>query len=51
METDHCPGFGSAAKYVATTVQEIIRDCSVYSINSITYKKTHNTNKNGQKTY
>ncbi len=24
--TDHCPGFGSAAKYVATTVQEIALD-------------------------
>ena len=34
--TDHTPGFGSAAKYVATTVQEIIRDSSVYSIDSIT---------------
>ena len=29
-ETDHTPGFGSAAKYVAVTVQEIIRDCAVY---------------------
>ncbi len=36
MITDHTPGFGSAAKYVAVTVQEIIRDCSVYSIDSIT---------------
>lgn len=34
--TDHTPGFGSAAKYVAATVQEIIRDSSVYSIDSIT---------------
>ncbi len=34
--TDHTPGFGSAAKYVATTVQEIIRDGSVYSIDSVT---------------
>jgi 6-phosphofructokinase 1 len=34
--TDHTPGFGSAAKYVATTVQEIIRDSSVYSIPSVT---------------
>ncbi len=34
--TDHTPGFGSAAKYVATTVQEIIRDSSVYSIQSVT---------------
>ena len=35
-ETDHTPGFGSAAKYVAATVQEIIRDSSVYSIESVT---------------
>ncbi len=34
--TDHTPGFGSAAKYVATTVQEIVRDSSVYSIDSVT---------------
>lgn len=34
--TDHTPGFGSAAKYVASTVQEIIRDSSVYSIESVT---------------
>lgn len=24
--TDHCPGFGSAAKYIATSVKEVIRD-------------------------
>lgn len=35
-ETDHTPGFGSAAKYVATSLQEIIRDSRVYSIPSIT---------------
>ena len=34
--TDHTPGFGSAAKYVATTIQEITRDSSVYSIPSVT---------------
>ncbi|MGN0595681.1 MAG: 6-phosphofructokinase, partial [Hominimerdicola sp.] len=34
--TDHTPGFGSAAKYVAATVQEIIRDSSVYSMESVT---------------
>lgn len=34
--TDHTPGFGSAAKYVATTLQEIIRDSSVYSLRSVT---------------
>ena len=30
VETDHTPGFGSAAKYVATTVREIATDASVY---------------------
>lgn len=35
-ETDHTPGFGSAAKYVAASLQEIIRDSRVYSIPSVT---------------
>lgn len=35
-ETDHTPGFGSAAKYIATTVHEILRDCSVYRIPAVT---------------
>ena len=30
VETDHTPGFGSAAKFVATTVREIAIDASVY---------------------
>lgn len=34
--TDHAPGYGSAAKYIATTVQEIIRDCAVYTIPAVT---------------
>ena len=34
--THHTPGFGSAAKYVATTLNEIIRDSAVYSIPSVT---------------
>lgn len=34
--TDHSPGFGSAAKYVATTVTEIIRDCAVYTVKAVT---------------
>lgn len=34
--TDHTPGFGSAAKYVAVTMQEIIRDSAVYSKPSVT---------------
>lgn len=35
-ETDHTPGFGSAAKYVATTMKEITRDSSVYAVKSVT---------------
>ncbi len=34
--TDHTPGFGSAAKYVAETVREIILDASVYEKKSVT---------------
>ncbi len=34
--TDHTPGFGSAAKYVATSVKEVICDSSVYDMKSIT---------------
>lgn len=30
VETDHTPGYGSAAKYVAETVREIAIDASVY---------------------
>lgn len=36
MGTDHTPGFGSAAKYVATTVKEILRDVSVYTVPAVT---------------
>lgn len=36
MGTDHCPGFGSAAKYVATTFLELEKDCSVYNQPSLT---------------
>jgi len=34
--TDHAPGYGSAAKYIASTMQEIIRDCAVYTIPAVT---------------
>lgn len=34
--TDHCPGFGSAAKYIATTISELERDISVYDIPAVT---------------
>ena len=36
MVTDHTPGFGSAAKYVAITMKEILRDVSVYSTKAVT---------------
>lgn len=34
--TDHCPGFGSAAKYIAATVAEITHDAKCYDIKSVT---------------
>lgn len=36
MEIDHTPGYGSAAKFVATCVSEIARDSSVYDLKSAT---------------
>ena len=36
MATDHTPGFGSAAKFVATTMKEILRDISVYTMDAVT---------------
>ena len=34
--TDHAPGYGSASKYIATTLSEIVHDCSVYSRRAVT---------------
>ena len=34
--TDHCPGYGSAAKYVATTMMEMYLDATVYDKGQIT---------------
>ena len=34
--TDHTPGFGSAAKYIASVTKEIIRDGLVYDIKNVT---------------
>lgn len=36
MLTDHTPGFGSAARYVASTVREIALDASVYQQRAVT---------------
>ena len=34
--TDHCPGFASAAKYIATSIMEVSRDSHVYDTGMIT---------------
>ena len=34
--TDHCPGYGSAIKYVATSIKEVIRDNASFGINKPT---------------
>ena len=34
--TDHCPGYGSAAKYIATTAMEIFLDAKVYDTGMVT---------------
>jgi len=34
--TDHCPGFGSAAKYIATSCMEVSKDARVYDTGMIT---------------
>ena len=34
--TDHTPGFGSAAKFVATTMKELLCDISVYTLKAVT---------------
>lgn len=34
--TDHTPGFGSAAKYIATTMLEIAHDTFIYDLKSVT---------------
>ena len=34
--TDHTPGFGSAAKYVASSLLEIAHDTFIYAVKSVT---------------
>lgn len=36
METDHCPGFASAAKYIATSIMEVARDSQSYPTGCVT---------------
>lgn len=35
-ETDHTPGFGSAAKYIASSLLEIAHDTFIYAVKSVT---------------
>ncbi len=34
--TDHCPGYGSAAKYIATSCMEVFQDARVYDVGTVT---------------
>ena len=34
--TDHTPGYGSAARYLAVTISEIIRDTAIYNVPAVT---------------
>lgn len=36
LETDHTPGYGSAAKYIAVVMKELIRDATVYGTPYVT---------------
>ena len=36
MHTDHTPGFGSAAKYIAASVREVWHDTMIYHVKSVT---------------
>ncbi|MCM1272978.1 MAG: 6-phosphofructokinase [Clostridium sp.] len=36
VHTDHTPGFGSAAKYIASSIREIAYDTYIYDVESVT---------------
>ncbi len=36
MGTDHTPGYGSAAKFIAVSMAEMLRDCAVYTVKAVT---------------
>ena len=36
MKTDHCPGYGSAIKYIATSIRELCCDVNVYVNRTVT---------------
>lgn len=35
MNTDHCPGYGSCAKYIATSISEMALDAGCYDIKNV----------------
>ena len=37
VETDHTPGYGSAARFVATAMNELAYDADVYNLKSVTF--------------
>ncbi len=44
MHTDHTPGYGSAAKYIAVVMKEIVRDATVYGVPYVTVVETMGRN-------
>jgi 6-phosphofructokinase len=42
--TDHCPGFASAAKYIATSCMEVFLDCHVYDTGQVCIIETMGRN-------
>lgn len=44
LETDHTPGYGSAAKYIAVVMKELIRDATVYGSKYVTIVETMGRN-------
>ncbi|HNW87946.1 MAG TPA: 6-phosphofructokinase [Candidatus Limiplasma sp.] len=44
FETDHTPGYGSAAKYIAVVMKEIVRDATVYGNHYVTIVETMGRN-------
>ena len=39
--TDHCPGYASAAKYIATSLMEVYQDAHVYDTGMIVHRRDH----------
>ncbi|MBQ4053761.1 MAG: diphosphate--fructose-6-phosphate 1-phosphotransferase, partial [Clostridia bacterium] len=47
MVTDHTPGYGSAAKFVATAIKELVCDSLIYDLKSLTIVEIMGRNAGG----